>query len=437
MANFGKILSVQIMTILLFKRASSFANYAQRRPFQRTSARSIAKTITAASTNSSITAPTRTSDIVETTAKAVDLFRPFFPIYYNDVYEVPLPPHHRFPMEKYRKVRERVQHAIQTQKQEQEQAQEQAQTPKYEKVQCDFTVSPLVTVKDLETTHCPNYIQRYLDGNQTNQEIRNVGFPWSPEGVARSSSSVGGTVAAATSLCKVMREQNSLLLNSRNEDLHLNHENGNVNGIDESEFGLLFSAHVAGGTHHAFRDRGEGFCVFSDIAVAANVILRDYPDVVKTILIIDLDVHQGNGNAVLFQGRKEVMTFSMHCISNYFSDKQDSDLDIELPAGTTDETYMSTLHHWLNRVRKGDAGKFDFIFFQAGVDILEDDRLGRMSISSNGIARRNKMVFDLAKDLKVPLCITMGGGYPKKDWEPILQNHANVYIQAFEYLADH
>jgi len=428
MAIFGKILSCQMMTMLLFKRTSSFANYAQRRAFQRTTAtRSISTTITAASTCRSTAGPidTETSDIKETTANTIDLFRPFFPIYYNDVYEVPLPPNHRFPMEKYRKVRERVQHAIQT------------QMSKHEKVQCDFTVSPLVTVEDLITTHCPNYVQRYLDGNQTKEEVRNVGFPWSTKSVDRSLSSTGGTVAAATSLCQVRREQNSFLLNSRNEDLHLNHENGDGNEMDECEFGQLFSAHLAGGTHHAFRDRGEGFCVFSDIAVAANVILRDYPDVVKNILIIDLDVHQGNGNAVLFQGREEVITFSMHCNANYFSDKQDSDLDIELPPGTTDETYMSTLHHWLNRVRKGDAGKVDFIFFQAGVDILEDDRLGRMSISSKGIARRNEMVFELAKDVKVPMCITMGGGYPKKDWEPILKAHAHVYIQAFEYMANH
>jgi acetoin utilization deacetylase AcuC-like enzyme len=393
----------QIITMLLLKRASSFASHALRRATH------------SASTTSSIVSTINDA----ATTSAIDLFQPFFPILYNDVYEVPLPPNHRFPMEKYRKVRERVQHAIQS------------HLPHDAgKVQYEFAVSPLVTVQDLETTHCPDYIQRYLDGNQTKEELRNVGFPWSPMGVDRSSSSTGGTVAAATLLCKVKRKQKAYL---QDVAKHMDDKSE----MNEAKMGLLFSAHVAGGTHHAFRDRGEGFCVFSDIAVAANVLLRDFPDLVKKILIIDLDVHQGNGNAVLFQGIEEVKTFSMHCNANYFSAKQDSDLDIELPPETTDATYLATLHHWLNRFRRGDAGELDFIFFQAGVDILEDDRLGRMSISQEGIARRNEMVFDLAKDLKVPLCITMGGGYPKRDWEPILKAHANVYIQAFEYLVDH
>jgi acetoin utilization deacetylase AcuC-like enzyme len=339
--------------------------------------------------------------------KEIDLHRPFFPIYFNDVYEVKLPPNHRFPMEKYRKVRERVHTAIQS-------------SPRREgkKVQCEFRVSPLVSIEDLTTTHCPKYVQRYIDGKQTEEELRNVGFPWSQQGVDRSFSSTGGTVAAATSICKARQLQ-------LQGDLH------------ENEWGLLFSAHVAGGTHHAFRDRGEGFCVFSDIAVAANVLLRDFSDIIHKILIVDLDVHQGNGNAVLFKDVKEVTTFSIQCDGNYFSEKQESDLDIDLPSGVTDETYLATLHHWLNRVRKGDAGDFDFIFFQAGVDILEEDRLGKMSITQHGIMKRNEMVFDLARDLNVPLCITMGGGYPRTDWEPILQAHANVYIQAYDYLSYH
>ena len=293
------------------------------------------------------------------------------------------------------------------------------------KVQCDFRISPLVTVEDLVTTHCPEYVERYLKGHQTEKEVRNVGFPWSKESVDRAFSSTGGTVAAAISICEAKRRQ---LAYSKANDIE--NDIGN-----DKQLGDLWSAHVAGGTHHAFKDRGEGFCVFSDIAVAANVILRDFPDVVKKILIIDLDVHQGNGNAVLFQGKDEVVTFSMHCNANYFSEKENSDLDIELPPDCTDETYLFTLHHWLNRVRKGDAGDCDFIFFQAGVDILEEDRLGRMSITQEGVSRRNEMVFELARDLDCPLCITMGGGYPRKDWEPILNAHANVYYQAFQYLA--
>lgn len=354
----------------------------------------------------------------------IDLFQPYFPIYYNDVYEVPLPPNHRFPMDKYRRVRERLQKLVQD-----------LHPRARQNIQYDFRISPLVPLEDLTTTHCPAYVERYLIGNQTEEEIRNVGFPWSHEGVDRAFSSTGGTVAAAASICQIQREQRVYTRMVSNENDH--DDDHDDDPIERKRFGKTWSAHVAGGTHHAFHDRGEGFCVFSDIAVATNVILRDFPDVVKKVLIIDLDVHQGNGNAVLFQGRDEVITFSMHCKANYFSDKQDSDLDIELPQNCTDETYLSTLNYWLNRVRRGDAGDVDFIFFQAGVDILEDDRLGRLSITQKGISRRNEMVFELVNDLGCPLCITMGGGYPRKEWEPIIEAHANVYFQAFQYLVDH
>jgi acetoin utilization deacetylase AcuC-like enzyme len=274
----------------------------------------------------------------------------------------------------------------------------------------EFLVSPLATVEELETTHSPEYIQRFLKGEQTEKEQRNVGFPWSPAGVDRATSSVGGTMAAACNVCDVWRIQ--------------------------KKKGLApWGAHVAGGTHHAFHDYGEGFSVFSDIAVAANVVLQRYPDIVKNILIVDLDVHQGNGNAVLFQGRPEVVTFSIQCEANYFSEKQTSDLDIELPVGCNDGTYLSTLNHWLNRIPR-EGGPFDLIFFQAGVDVLEADRLGRMSLSADGVKRRNELVYDFARKLNVPLVICMGGGYPRTDdWTPIIHAHANVYFGAHQYLA--
>ena len=229
-------------------------------------------------------------------------------------------------------------------------------------------------------------------------------------------SSVGGTLAAARFVCETIQERQQ-------------HMQSHLSGIQP------WAAHVAGGTHHAFRDRGEGFCVFSDIAVAANVIRQEFPTIVKKILIIDLDVHQGNGNAVLFQDRPDVMTFSMHCNANYFSEKQQSDLDVELPPDCTDQTYLMTLHHWLRRIQKESS--FSLVFFQAGVDILSDDRLGRMAVSQQGIEKRNKLIFDFAREMNVPLVITMGGGYPRTDdWSPILRAHSNVYLQARQYLAD-
>jgi acetoin utilization deacetylase AcuC-like enzyme len=153
---------------------------------------------------------------------------------------------------------------------------------------------------------------------------------------------------------------------------------------------------------------------------------------------VDLDVHQGNGNAVLFQDRPEVATFSIHCEGNFFSEKETSDLDVELPIGCNDQTYLATLNHWLNRIKreKGD-NHFDLIFFQAGVDVLEDDRLGRMSLSQKGVQRRNELVFEFARRLNVPLVICMGGGYPRTDdWTPILEAHANVYFQAHRFLGN-
>lgn len=345
---------------------------------------------------------------------------PYFSIYYNDVYEVDMPQGHRFPMAKYRQVREAVQSKL-------------TNADEQKVIQCTFSVSPLATYEQLSTTHCPEYIQRYLRGQMTESENRNIGFPWTPQHVNRTLSSTGGTVAASLdAYAEYIRR-----LNSQVENAH-----------------LCWSAHVAGGTHHAFEDYGEGFCIFSDIAVAANVLLQKYPYQpssagstadrgIRRILIIDLDVHQGNGNAKLFQGNDRVQTFSVHCRSNYFSKKESSDLDVELPPGCTDETYLSTLSHWLRRIEQHpfddsdliDQKPFDFIFYQAGVDIHKDDRLGRLSITQEGISRRNKMVYEFAHRMKCPLTICMGGGYPKDDWSPIIGAHTSVYVEAHQYLS--
>jgi len=390
----------------------------------------------AASTSSRVTAaetPTEaTKELPDGTRPAAAI--PFFPIYYNDVYEVNLPPNHRFPMDKYRQVRERVQEYVRNSLRS---------TDQRPKVRCEFRVSPLATVEELETTHDPEYVGRFLTGHMTEQEQRNVGFPWSPDGVRRARSSVGGTVAAA---CAVAEEWLSRRRRQQQKQRQRQDGDGNNSGDITAEVMAPWGAHVAGGTHHAFFDRGEGFSVFSDIAVAANVVLGRYSspptaasgnsgiDGIRKILIVDLDVHQGNGNAELFRDRPEVFTFSMQCSANYFSEKQESDLDIELPPGCTDETYLMTLHHWLGRLQR--EVECDLIFFQAGVDVLEADRLGRFALSQSGVERRNDMVYRFARDLNVPLVITMGGGYPsdRDDWTPIIAAHSNVYIQAYQFL---
>ena len=304
--------------------------------------------------------PRRNTLVTATAGKSDQVAAASLTIFYNDVYHVELPPNHRFPMAKYGQVRRRVQEYVRQKEQEEESSASRLF------VDCQFYKSPLATVPELETTHCPAYIQRYLRGDMTAAELRNVGFPWSPAGVNRTLSSVGGTVAAARHVVRAKQQGQQEL--------------------------PCWAAHVAGGTHHAFYDYGEGFCVCSDMAVAANVVLQEFPDTVRRILFLDLDVHQGNGHAVLFQNEPAVFTFSMHCVANYFSPKESSDLDIELPVDCRDETYLLTLRHWLSRLEQ-EAGDFDLVFFQAGVDGLQEDRLGRMALTSAGLATRKAMVY--------------------------------------------
>lgn len=180
---------------------------------------------------------------------------------------------------------------------------------------------------------------------------------------------------------------------------------------DDQTDSYTVTGHIAGGTHHAFYDYGEGFCIFSDIAVAANVALREFPDKVQRIVIIDLDVHQGNGNAVLFQDDTRVFTFSMQCSGNYFSAKQRSNIDLEVPPGAGDEEYLGRLKTWLPYLI--GALQPDLVFFQAGVDVFEGDRLGKLSLSRAAVSRRNRIVFDYLRRRGVKCVVTMGGGYAR------------------------
>ena len=234
--------------------------------------------------------------------------------FYNDIYKVVLPEKHRFPMNKYRLVRDLLTNDLKK---------EGLLDPTKNMV--EFVESPLATLDEITSTHCPNYVSRFFSGQLTDKENRVVGFPWSESGVARCASSVGGTLAATRSVCS-----------------------------NESQV----AAHLAGGTHHAFFDRGEGFCVFSDIAVAANLALDEFQDTVKQVLIIDLDVHQGNGNAVLFENDDRVFTFSAHCSGNFFSEIRRSDVDVELVPGTSDGEYLSVLARWIpwlmDKVKQGN-----------------------------------------------------------------------------------
>lgn len=307
---------------------------------------------------------------------------PPVPFYFNDLYDVQLPTTSSFPMAKYRLVREALQREL------------------LESGLASFHESPLIGIEDLHTVHTPTYVERYLENQLTPLENRRIGFPWSKESVKRSLSSTGGTVAAMHAVCRPGAT-------------------------------ARFAGHVAGGTHHAFADRGEGFCVFSDIAVAAAVALRDYTARVTRILVVDLDVHQGNGNAVIFEDDPRVITFSMHCSGNLFSKREYSDYDVDLPVGAGDAEYLEVLKEHLpaivERVRP------QLIFFQAGVDPHASDRFGKLQLSSAGLKRRNKVVLDLAAEHQARLVTTMGGGYPKNlatDSEPfyhVVQAHLDCY----------
>ncbi|QKZ13120.1 histone deacetylase [Spirosoma sp. KUDC1026] len=179
---------------------------------------------------------------------------------------------------------------------------------------------------------------------------------------------------------------------------------------------------VAGGTHHAFPDRGEGFCMLNDVGVAAHYLLETGQS--KRILVIDLDVHQGNGTAVMFQQEPRVFTFSMHGKDNYPLKKEQSDLDIELATGTADEVYLNTLYDTLPGLIRREAP--DFLFFVSGVDILGSDRLGKMSVSREGCLQRDTFVFEQARKYDLPITVSMGGGYSPRLVD-IVEAHCNTF----------
>ena len=239
----------------------------------------------------------------------------------------------------------------------------------------------------IEWTHRDTYIKKLRDGTLSRTEERRIGFPYTPRLLQREIMIMNGTIQATD------------------------------NAIKD---GIGFN--IAGGTHHAFSDRGEGFCLFNDIAIACNYLLNTGKR--KTILVVDLDVHQGNGTANIFENDDRVFTFSVHGEKNYPFKKEQSDLDIGLPNDTQDLVYLRTLETALKSImRMIDP---DFIFYQSGVDILETDKLGKMKISREGCKTRDSMVLSLAHEHKVPLVAVMGGGY-SPDINDIVEAHCNTY----------
>lgn len=284
--------------------------------------------------------------------------------FFTDHIVVPLAEGHRFPMEKYRLLHEALLR---------EEILSEAQ----------LFPAPLAEWEDLIRAHDEAYVTGLMNHTLSAKELRPIGLTWSEKLLERSLASTGGFVAAAT--CAL--------------------ETG-------------FSGLLAGGTHHAHRDRGEGYCVFNDFAVAALKLLDEKK--VQKILIIDLDVHQGNGNSSILGKRDDVFIFSMHGEKNYPFRKIPSHLDVALPQGAEDSDYLRALENALRCL----PNDFDVIFYQAGVDNLKEDTLGTFNLSFEGLMERDRMVFEFAKGK--PLAMAIGGGYAK----PIdltVRAHVNTY----------
>jgi acetoin utilization deacetylase AcuC-like enzyme len=244
----------------------------------------------------------------------------------------------------------------------------------------------------LLTTHDQGYWHKVKSLSLTPQEIRRTGFPLTKELVKREVIIMNGTV-----LCTHYALKHGIAMN------------------------------IAGGTHHAFTNRGEGFCLLNDIAIAANYLLQN--NLSKKILVVDLDVHQGNGTAQIFKDETAVFTFSMHGSNNYPLHKEQSDLDIGLPDHTNDSLYLKTLE--VNLKNLMEKVEPDFMFYQSGVDILESDKLGKLNVTLAGCKQRDRLVLETAKQKGVPLVASMGGGY-SEDFKQIIEAHANTFRLAQE-----
>ncbi|MDH5759475.1 MAG: histone deacetylase [Gemmatimonadota bacterium] len=269
--------------------------------------------------------------------------------FYTDRFALPLPEGHRFPMEKYTRLRERVEGAG----------------------RCVLVEPDAASDTELSLAHRPSYIRKVVEGSLSRDEVRRMGFPWSPELVERSRRSVGGTIGAARAAL--------------------------AEGV---------SVNLAGGTHHAFPDRGSGFCVFNDVAVAVRVLQA--ARLIHRMGVVDLDVHQGDGTAAIFRDSPEVFTASVHGANNFPFRKEAGDLDIDLPDGASDDTYLDAVIRAVDAVL---ASSPELIFYVAGADAFESDRLGRLSVSKEGLSRRDALVFDAARAASVPVAMVMGGGY--------------------------
>lgn len=293
--------------------------------------------------------------------------QPNIPVYFSDKYLYALPEHHRFPIDKYILVKDQL---------------------LYQNIiQSDQLIDPgLCSEEDILRVHTADYWNAVKTQTLPAKMVRRIGLPNTAASVNRARNSVAGTRAAA-----------------------------------EIALTLGLGINLAGGTHHAYADRGEGFSTLNDIAIASRWLLAKTE--VKRILIIDLDVHQGNGNAHIFQGDPAVFTFSMHGKDNYPLKKEVSDWDIALPTGTTDEAYLTLLQPALPELIRQQRPHM--VFYQAGVDILATDRLGKLALTKAGCKQRDELVFQTCFQHNIPVVFTMGGGYSERIAD-IVDTHCNT-----------
>jgi len=292
-------------------------------------------------------------------------------VFYSDKYLVPLPPGHRFPIGKYRMLREILERDGIVRASE-------------------LRESEPIEIESLLLVHTREYVESLVDGTISEPDQRRLGFPWSADLVLRSRSSAAGTLAAAFAALE--------------------------DGV---------AGNLAGGTHHAFADHGEGYCTFNDHAIAIRTLQREGR--IRRATVVDLDVHQGNGTAAIFAGDPDVFTFSMHAAKNFPFRKQRSSLDVELADGCGDREYLETLEQHLPAVISGA----DIVFYQGGVDPLSEDTLGRLSLTHEGLRARDRIVFQAVRDRGIPIVLTLGGGYARPIDLSALA-HAGTYREARE-----
>jgi len=281
-------------------------------------------------------------------------------------YTVPLG-HHSYPMDKYRLVPERL-------------LAERTLTRE------EIVEPEAATLDDVLHVHTPEYVQAFINGTLERKAMLRIGLPWSPALVRRAFAVIGGTLGAARVALRA--------------------------GV---------AANLAGGTHHAFADHGEGYCIFNDLVIALRRLRTE--GLARRFLIIDLDVHQGNGTAALCQTDLEVFTFSMHGENNYPTRKEHSSWDIALPDGTTDELYLDILTQSLPRIPERFTP--DLIFYQAGVDVLAGDRFGKLALTMTGVGERDRLVCQFARHVGLPFVVTLGGGYTR-DINHIVEAHCQT-----------